>query len=874
MEGGRPSTGLAGLDRIIGGVLAGDNIVWEIDSTEDYRPFVAPYCERALSTGRPLVYFRFASHRPLLSEGSGAIVHRLHPEKGFESFLIDVHRVIEESGRGAYYLFDCLSDLVVDWYSDQMLANFFMLTCPYLFDMETVAYFALFRNHHSAHATSPITDTAQVLLAVYRNRKQLYLRPLKVLHRYSPTMFTLHAWQDEQFAPVNDSAVIARILSAVPRTQLHSGGSHLDIWHRAFDDARCSCDISPEGGGDERALEGHLDRLLRIAVSRNERMLGLLKKYFSVADVLEIGERIIGTGLVGGKTAGMLLARAIIRQKSQRLSAMLEEHDSFYIASDVFYTYLVKNGVWWGRESQRNPDTFLKGASEARRQILRGSFPDYLIKQFSDLLDYYGQSPIIVRSSSLLEDNFGHAFAGKYESIFCANQGPESKRMEDFLSAIRTIYASAMSEKALRYRAERGLLDHDEQMALLVQRVSGSMYGNYFYPQLAGVGFSFNPFVWGEGIDAEAGVLRLVFGLGTRAVDRQDDDYTRLVALNAPERRPEETRDRAARYSQHKVDVLDLGANQLMTHDFEEVAGQSPGLQVEIFASWDSERERAARERGKEIGFPWVLSLDGVLSDTSFARDMRELLGILRDAYDYSVDIEFTANTLAGDGYRINLVQCRPFQVQHSGADTGSPAAVKLDKIKKKDIIVSSRGVVIGHSRLTAVDRLIYVVPSVYARLTDRVRYSVARLIGDITRLDRGEKKGAIALIGPGRWGTTTPSLGVPVSFSEISAASAIVEIVAMRGDLVPDVSLGTHFFADLVESNILYLGVFPEQKDNLVAGELLQKSTNRLSRLLPGTSRELLRAVKVVDAEDLPGDRKIVLYADTMQQRAVCYLR
>ncbi len=874
MESVRLSTGLSGLDRIIGGVLAGDNIVWEIDSIDDYRVFVQPYCEAALRTGRPLIYFRFASHPPLLPKNSGASIHRLYPERGFESFLIDVHRVIESAGRGAFYLFDCLSDLVVDWYSDQMLANFFMLTCPYLFDMETVAYFALFRNHHSAHATSPITDTAQVLLAVYRNRKQLYVRPLKVLHRYSPTMFTLHVRQEDEFTPVNDSAVISRILSSVPRTQLHSGGAHLDIWHRAFDDARNACDLDADAGDGNSAADEHLDRLLRIAISRDERMLKLLRKHLTVAEVLEIGERIIGTGLIGGKTAGMLLARAIIEQKSKRLASLLEEHDSFYIASDVFYTYLVKNGVWWGRESQRNPDTFLKGASEARRQILRGSFPDYLVKQFSDLLDYYGQSPIIVRSSSLLEDNFGHAFAGKYESIFCANQGPESKRMEDFLSAIRTIYASAMSEKALRYRAERGLLDRDEQMALLVQRVSGSMYGNYYYPQLAGVGFSFNPFVWGQGIDPEAGMLRLVFGLGTRAVDRQDDDYTRLVALNAPERRPEETRDRAVRYSQHKVDVLDLGANQLVTRDFPEVVEQSPALRVETFASRDSRSERAARERGRELGFPWVLTLDGVLSDASFVNDMREILRLLQAAYEYPVDVEFTANTVAGDGYRVNLVQCRPFQVQHSGGLRETSAEVKPEEIKKKDIVLSSRGVVIGHSRLTAVDRLVYVAPSVYGSLPDRTRYSVARLIGEITQLDRGGSKGSVVLIGPGRWGTTTPSLGVPVSFSEISAASVVVEIVAMRDDLVPDVSLGTHFFADLVESNILYLALFPEQADNLVAEKLLQRAPNRLTRLLPDTHRELLRAVKVIDAEDLPGDREIVLYADAIRQRAVCYLR
>jgi len=98
-----------------------------------------------------------------------------------------------------------------------------------------------------------------------------------------------------------------------------------------------------------------------------------------------------------------------------------------------------------------------------------------------------------------------------------------------------------MSEKALRYRADRGMLDRDEQMALLVMRVSGAMYDRYFYPHIAGVGFSFNPYAWDRAIDPKAGVVRLVFGLGTRAVNRSDDDYTRIIALNAPRSGPRPT---------------------------------------------------------------------------------------------------------------------------------------------------------------------------------------------------------------------------------------------------------------------------------------------------------------------------------------------
>ena len=136
--------------------------------------------------------------------------------------------------------------------------------------------------------------------------------------------------------------------------------------------------------------------------------------------------------------------------------------------------------------------------NEARRRILTGRFPEYLVKEFAEMLDYFGQSPIIVRSSSLLEDNYGNAFAGKYESVFCANQGPHAKRLQDFLSAVQAVYASSMSEKALRYRAQRGLLDRDEQMSLLVQRVSGGCHGSLFFPQVAGVALSRNPYVWNE----------------------------------------------------------------------------------------------------------------------------------------------------------------------------------------------------------------------------------------------------------------------------------------------------------------------------------------------------------------------------------------
>ncbi len=863
------STGLPGLDRVFRGLIPGDNLVWQVESLADLTPLVTPYAEAALARGRKLIYFRFAEHEPLVPERLGATVCRLSTTEGFERFITQIHGAIKEAGQGAYFVFDCLSTLSEAWCSDRMLGNFFLLTCPYVYDRQSLAYFPLLRNCHSFQATTPIAETTQIFVDVYRHKGQLYLHPIKVQQRYSGTMHMLHRWDGEEFAPVTESSTIAEILTARPWAGLESVRLRLGRWNRVFLQAEELCEAAARGqpSAAEEA-ERLLPDLLRMAISRDERVARLVQRYMSVSDVLAIWKRMIGTGLIGGKSVGMLLARAILKKADPRWNDLLEAHDSFFIGSDVFYTFLVENGCWWLRQKQRDPGSFLDNVEEVRRRILMGNFSDYIVQEFSEMLDYFGQSPIIVRSSSLLEDNYGNAFAGKYESVFCANQGPYQKRLQDFLSAVKTIYASTMSEKALRYRAQRGLLDQDEQMSLLVQRVSGVRYGSLFYPQVAGVGLSRNPYVWNTCIDPAAGVVRLVFGLGTRAVDRSDDDYTRIVALNAPERRPESDFDEVRQYSQRKVDVIDLEANQLVSHEFTDVAQRSKGLPVDIFASASGRSGYRADDGAGAKEPPPVLTFDRLLTRTPFVDDLRQMLRTLQDAYDYPVDLEFTANFLAAEQYRINLVQCRPLQVV---SDTG---AVELpEAIAADDCVLEAHGAVIGQSRVSRIDRLVYVPPSVYGRLPIRDRYSVARLIGRLLHHDEGVPPRNVMLIGPGRWGTTTPSLGVPVSFAEIDAASVLCEIVAMRDDLVPDVSLGTHFFNDLVEMDILYLALFPGRKDNFWNRDFFERSANRLGELLPGET-QWAEAVRVIDLPAASrGGALLKLNANALTQQVVCYL-
>lgn len=853
------TTGLAGLDRVFMGIQPGDSIVWQIDATDDYQALVEPFGRAVLRSGRPLIYFRFAGHAPLPLTGDGLLIRELDPARGFEDFLADVHAAMDQAGAGTCFVFDCLSRLAADWYSDSMLASFAMLTLPRLRRQGAVAYFAVYRHYHTEQALGPIRELAQAFLETYRHRGQFFVRPVEVRNRSATVPNQLYVRRGDDFLPVTSSAAISEILTTEQWSGLASD-SGAGFWETGFIRAR---ELAQVGDVDHRVpgrARETFHTLVRMIVTRDAGMQALAERYLTLPDVLDIRRRMIGTGLVGGKTVGLLLSRAIVRQADPRLAGLLEEHDSFYVGSDVFYDFLVRSGAWPIRQKQRQPDSFLDGAEEARRLILAGDFPAHVMRQFEEMLDYFGPSPFIVRSSSLLEDNYGHAFAGTYESVFCANQGPRGERLQELLRAIRQVYASSMSESALRYRADRGILDRDEQMALLIMRVSGAVYGTRYYPQMAGVGFSFNPYAWDPGIDPQAGVIRLVFGLGTRAVNRSDDDYTRLVALNAPGKRPEAGFDEVARYAQRRMDFLDLEANRQTSDWFTDVVRDAADLPLDLFAT--PEQTEGVRGGGPN----WVLTFDRLLEHTDFVKDLRGILQALEAAYRHPVDIEFAANIVEGDRYKINLLQCRPLQIQGT-------AAVEFPEVTPApdDLILSARGAVIGQSRLARIDRLVYVSPEAYSRLPVQERHEVARILGEINRV-RDENAGTVFMIGPGRWGTTSPHLGIPVSFSQISRAAILCEIVEMHETLVPDVSLGTHFLNELVERDMLYLAVFPQRGGHVLRKAFFETAANRLPELVPGAA-QWEGVIRVIDAAGLPGAVSIRLAADAGRQTVQCYI-
>ncbi|MEQ8213964.1 MAG: PEP/pyruvate-binding domain-containing protein, partial [Smithellaceae bacterium] len=616
------STGIKGLDKTLNYLQMGDNVVFTIGNIEDYKKFVNPFVKKALEKGKRVVYMRFARHAPLLESTGNVIVYEPDANTGFESFSAQVHNIIKQEGRNVFYVFDCLSDLILYWATDQMIDNFFVITCPYLFELNTVAYFAVLRNRHSFKTIARIRETTQVLLDIYCFKGKLYVHPKKAWQRYSPTMFLPHLMKKDEFFPIMNSADASNLFSYLTKTGVTGAERNLDYWDRIFIKAKAVQENSP----DKDRREEMIDQLSRMLIGREKRMLGLIKKYFTLEDLIEIKERLIGTGFIGGKAAGMLLARNILRRDTAiKWSEHLELNDSFYVGSDVFYSYIVQNGWWQDFISHKTKENYFESAVQLKRNMLKGKFPGEIRERFQLMLEYYGQSPIIVRSSSLLEDAFGNAFAGKYESYFCANQGTPEERYDKFEEAVRKIFASTMNIDALTYRKQLGLDQMDEQMALLVQRVSGTYRKNYFFPELAGVGLSYNTFVWQKGLDPRAGMLRLVAGLGTRAVNRVENDYPRIVALDAPLVKPFAKPQDAGRFSQHDVDVLNLEENSFHSLSVEQMVKDDLDYHWELVGS----RDTAAGERMKSSGQSteaWILTFDELLSSTEFPSLMSIML--------------------------------------------------------------------------------------------------------------------------------------------------------------------------------------------------------------------------------------------------------
>ena len=845
-------SGIPEMDTAFDNIRLGDNVVWRVSDLEHFKIFMLPYVEQAIKDKRNIIYFRFASHGELLAERPEIKRVTIPLSHRFETFTVDIHNVIEKEGFDAFYVFDCLSELQTAWATDLMMGNFFKVTCPFLFILDTVAFFPIIRGKHSVDAINKILDTTQLFIDVYSDNKNIYVRPEKVWNRNSDTMFLPHTYEPDtgKFQPILDGVKSSRFYQTLGQAQRSSDEQITDSWDRFFYRTK----ILYENNAD---ITTECNRMCDIMMTRDSKMREMVKKNFTPEDYFAVRDHMIGTGMIGGKACGMLLARSIIRNREPEISEYLEPHDSFYAGSDLYYTYIVDNNLWDLRIRQRTDEGYFTLADEFAGKIMDGEFSATMREQFVRIINYYGQDPYIIRSSSILEDGFGNAFAGKYESVFCVNRGTPEERLQEFEKAIKTVYASSMSLSALDYRKRRGLDKRDEQMALLIQRVSGSYYGSYYMPCAAGVGYSYSPYRVMKDSDPAQGMLRLVMGLGTSAVDRTEGSYPRIVNLDMPEKSSYSSSADKHKFSQGKAEVINMASRTLEKLAYDKLENDIPKYLENVLLEHDYEAESRLREMGRPRQIKFI-SCKGLVANKTLMDQMRRLLKCIQDEYDYPVDTEFTINISDNGEYSIDLLQCRPLQVQKTSGGTVIP-----EGINEENILLESKGSSMGLSKAGELDIIVYVDPVKYYEMPYKDKPEVARLIGKLNwhYRDLGRH---MMLIVPGRVGTTSPELGVPTTFADISAFEIICEMEESRAGYNPELSYGSHIFQDLVEAEILYTAVFNNQKTIHFHPEKLLSSPDAVNEF--GESEALSDIVHVFDVSG----RNCKVYNDIANEHLV----
>lgn len=675
--------------------------------------------------------------------------------------------------------------------------------------------------------------------------------------------------------------IVQEVLNNQPapsQTQELSFNPEIAPWEMLFKQGEMYEALPPP---QRKEISHHLEEikavLIKGMISDQLPYIGVARKVFDIADLKRIHRRRIGRGKIGGKAAGMLLAWKILQQQDPESGPDLSRHihipESYFIATEVIYEFRLANHLdYMMNQKYRSLEEIQEEYPKIVDAHLKGRFPEHIVDQFRDVLEQIGHVPLIVRSSSLLEDNFGYSFAGKYQSLFLPNQGTPEKNLEALQNAIRQVYASSLNPDAILYRQKNHLIDYDERMAILLQTVRGQHYGRYFLPTVAGVGFSNNSFRWNAKIRREEGFLRMVWGIGTRAVDRVGSDYPRLVALSHPELRPEKTAKAIRQYTQRYVDTIDLQDN-----DFKSLP-IGPVLDELIQHQYPNLRYIASVDKGDYIDdMPTMLSIednqnliltfDYLTRDRKFVRLMRTALARLEKAYGRAVDVEFTVeieDNYPYPDYDLYILQCRPLSQRDESDNVKIPS-----DIPKEDILFTSFEL-IPHGRAEGIEYIIFVDPQKYRQIPDQT--TKLELGRAISRLNSRLEDTCFIMMGPGRWGSANIELGVRVTYADIYNTKVLIEIAIATEDGAPELSYGTHFYQDLVETGIYALPLHLQNDKSVFKWSFFCESENSLAELLPKDA-DLSEYLRVINVPKVAGGRRLNILMDGSNDEAIGYL-
>ena len=506
----------------------------------------------------------------------------------------------------------------------------------------------------------------------------------------------------------------------------------------------------------------------------------------------------MGDGSLGGKARGLAFLNRLIEKHSltdryENISISIPR--SIVISTEYFDEFILENGLQYVIDSELSDDEILS-------EFVASRLPEGLISGLKTYLKTV-DTPLAVRSSSKLEDSNYQPFAGVYSTYMIPHVDNKDMMLRILDKAIKSVYASVFYNGSRTYIQTTGNLQSEEKMAVVIQNICGSEHNGLYYPLISGVGRSVNFYPIG-GERMEDGIVNVVFGLGKSVVEggktlRFSPEFPKkILQLSQPYL--------AMRDSQKMMFALDLrpGAFKISRNEGVNLA-HIPVTEVIpdyansnlVFSTYSAVNSRIVP--GVEESGARIVSFDAILKYGKYplAKALSEIMDICRKELLCEVEIEFAADVAPSGKLSLKLLQVRPI------SSYSAEQEVNLDELKASlGTLFLESGKALGNGFVNDVSHIVYIAPDKFNSLSTR---EIASELAEINNTFKSRNEGYI-LIGPGRWGSSDPNLGIPVIWSDISEAKMIVEY-SMPGFQV-EPSQGTHFFQNITSLGVGYLSI------------------------------------------------------------------
>jgi len=584
--------------------------------------------------------------------------------------------------------------------------------------------------------------------------------------------------------------------------------------------------------------------LIEAILSNRSNYINVAKDHVSIEDLYHLLRKVIFSkeshGKLGGKCSGFILASHMLKAEGNAAAASsIHVPRTWYLTSDMMLEFIHYNNMdeiveQKYKEIERVRVEYPHVVDMFRQTV----FPQEMINGLSMVIDDFGEIPLIVRSSSLLEDRTELPFSGKYKSIFLANQGSREERLQRLLHAVAEVYASNFGPEPIDYRSEHGLIEFSEQLGIMIQEVVGKRIGPYFFPLCSGKAFSRNELSTLLEIEQSDGIVRMIPGLGGEKRDRVNREHSVLLLPGRPTSRINGDTEYCVSHAPKNIKVLNLETKRVETLELRELmsncgnAVEDAKMILSVYS--DENLQPLSDDQSTPAGAKLVATFDGLITSSPFVLQIQTMLKILEEKFGTPVEVEFASN-----GREIYLLQCRIKSSRHKARPAPIPKGVSADNL------LFSTGRCHTNGWIRNITHIVFIKRTVFESMNVPKREAV---IEAIAKLNRVLPKKQYAFIRPAqRAGIGDESHSMDLNCSDIQNAAVLVELLERESGENPEKSRRVHFLQEIVESGIRYVPVVQEEDKKCLNERFLLRSENILADLIP-ECESLVDALIVVD--------------------------